>query len=454
MNNITVDPDQAVEIVRDAYLYGWPLSENYNTLNSYALVPGTDNFKAPLNEICNESEVYGPDDTTVVSPNSDTPYSFVWGDLRAEPLVFTVPPIAFDGPDGRYYSFQLIDVYTHNFHYIGKQHDDFDGGNFVIVGPRHEGSVESLENDGRFRRVIRCDTDFFFTVVRTQLFDPDDMVNVTTIQEQYKVQTLSQFNGASDSPTAQDPDWPEPKAGEAGETPEVFEVINFMLNFCRPAHPDEEEMMARFAKIGVGPGLPFDASELSGTMLDAFNEGIRQAWAAFGQVQEAGISTTEMFGTREFLKSTGNHYLYRFAGAKIGIYGNSKEEAYYPMYYNDVNDAELDGLNQRYTLTVPATGLPAEAFASITMYDLEEQLLVANSIDRYLVNTPMLDSFVKNNDGSVTIYIQHEEPQDGIPTSNWLPAPAEPFFMAMRLYVPDWQRIEDEDWVQPPVIPV
>ena len=90
---ITVSPYEARDIVRDAYLYGWPLSENYNILHAYALDGNNSEFKAPFNEIHNEARLYGPEDTAVVTPNSDTPYSMLWADLRAEPIVITVPEI-------------------------------------------------------------------------------------------------------------------------------------------------------------------------------------------------------------------------------------------------------------------------------------------------------------------------------------------------------------------------
>ena len=82
-----------------------------------------------------------------------------------------------------------------------------------------------------------------------------------------------------------------------------------------------------------------------------------------------------MFGTREYLK---NNYLYRMAAAVLGIYGNSKQEAMYPVYYVDEAKQKLDGAN-RYTLRfAPGQLPPVNAFWSLTMYELPQSLLVAN----------------------------------------------------------------------------
>jgi hypothetical protein len=76
-------------------------------------------------------------------------------------------------------------------------------------------------------------------------------------------------------------------------------------------------------------------------------------------------------------------------------------------------------------------------------------MLVANPIDRYLINSTMLPVFVRDPDGGITLYIQHDSPgKDKEP--NWLPAPEGPFFMAMRLYWPKAEAL-DGTWKLPPL---
>ncbi len=196
-------------------------------------------------------------------------------------------------------------------------------------------------------------------------------------------------------------------------------------------------------------------------MTQAFEDGIADAWKEFEEVnQKVGsgeLTTGDLFGTREILITEENPaegYLHRFSGAKIGLYGNSEEEALYPMYYNsqdaDGNQVELDASQYKYEITLPEE-MPVDAFWSVTMYD-DEQYLVANEINRYLVNSSMQDSGdLTVVDGSITIYIQKDQPEDAAARKNWLPTPDGPFFMAMRLYIPRPDAL-DGTWQVPPVI--
>jgi hypothetical protein len=95
---------------------------------------GSD-YRAPFNILSNSAGVATPDDKFVVTPNSDTPYSYVWMDLRAEPVVITMPKIE----KNRYYTGQLIDLYTFNFAYLGTRDFGNDDGIFMIAGPGWKG---------------------------------------------------------------------------------------------------------------------------------------------------------------------------------------------------------------------------------------------------------------------------------------------------------------------------
>jgi hypothetical protein len=130
--------------------------------------------------------VYTPYDKAIQTPNSDTPYSFVGADLRADPLVLSVPAIE----QGRYYSLQFIDMYTFDFAYVGSRATGNGAGDFVLAGPHWKG-----QKPEHVRSVIRCETDFAFVLYRTQLFNPDDIENVKKIQAGYKVQSLSHYLG-------------------------------------------------------------------------------------------------------------------------------------------------------------------------------------------------------------------------------------------------------------------
>ena len=139
-----------------------------------------------------------------------------------------------------------------------------------------------------------------------------------------------------------------------------------------------------------------------------------------------------LFGTREFLRGRSFD---RAVGATYGIYGNAKEEAIYLGYSADAAGQSLDGSGAGYTLHFAADEFPRSCLLVVTVYDAKTQLLVANPIDRYLINSPMLPELTKDADGGVTFYLQYDAPAAD-QKANWLPVPDGPFFAVLRMYWP------------------
>jgi hypothetical protein len=83
-----------------------------------------------------------------------------------------------------------------------------------------------------------------------------------------------------------------------------------------------------------------------------------------------------------------------------------------------------------------------------TMYDGTTQLLVENPINRYLINSPMLPELKKNADGSLTLFIQKDEPTDPVQKANWLPAPNGPIYIVLRMYWPK-ESVLNGSWEPP-----
>ncbi|APO72698.1 hypothetical protein IE4872_PD02186 (plasmid) [Rhizobium gallicum] len=436
-----VTPEEARAIAKEAYIYGFALVDSYRIQYAYFVDEKNPEYKAPWNQLKNIPRVYTPADTAIQTPNSDTPYSMIGMDLRAEPMVLTVPKIEKD----RYFSIQLIDAYTFNFDYAGSRTTGNGGGSFMVAGPSWKG-----ETPTGVTKVFQSETDLVIGAYRTQLFNPDDLDNVKKIQDGYKAQPLSVFVGQPAVAGAPAIDFIKPlSVDDERKSLEFFNILNFILLFC-PTDPSETELMARFAKINVGAGKTLDVAALSPEMKMAMEQGMADAWADLEalkkQVDAGTVTSGDMFGTREYLK---NNYLYRMGAAVLGIYGNSKQEAMYPIYAVDADGQKLDGSN-RYTVHFDADKMPpVHAFWSLTMYDLPASLLVANPINRYLLNKPMLPQFVKDADGGYTFYVQNESPgKDKEP--NWLPAPKGPFFVAMRLYWPEEAAL-DGSWKHPPM---
>ena len=440
-----VTPEQARAIAKEAYIYGFPMVDSYRVQYSYFVDRNNPEYKGDWNRIHNTARVATPADTALQTPNSDTPYSFLGADLRAEPLVLTVPPIDND----RFYSLQFIDGYTYNFDYVGTRTTGNGGGNYLLAGPGWTG-----DKPAGIDTVIRSDTDLDFVLYRTQLFGPDDLDNVIKIQAGYQVQPLSAFLNQPAPPPAPAVDWITPlTADEQKTSPKFFEILNFAMRFT-PTLPSEKDLRDRFATLGIAADGSFNAEELSPEIRSAIEAGMADAWAEFNtfkkdKVDTGQVTSGQVFGTREQL---GGNYLYRMTGAVLGIYGNSSTEAMYPVLATDSGGTPLNGANN-YTLRfAPGQLPPVNAFWSVTMYKLPESLLVANPINRYLINSPMLPNLVKDPDGGLTIFIQNSSPGPE-KEPNWLPSPPGPFTLYMRLYSPMPEAL-DGQWKAPKPVKV
>ncbi len=453
--------DSVRAIAKDAYIYAYPMADAYRIEYAYFIDETNPEYKAPLNQLKNIAQVFTPEDKAVQTPNSDTPYSMAGLDLRTEPMVLSVPEIE----ENRYFSFQLIDQYTFNFDYIGSRTTGNNEGSYMIAGPNWNG-----ETPEGIKKVFKSETEFVLVIGRTQLFNKADLAKVKEIQAAYKLEPLSSFLNTTAPQSAVEIDrkarLPErlqnksydninvinPLSSELEKKSiETLNILNFLLKFC-PTHPSEKDLMARFAKIGIGAGKSIDTTQLSPEVVTAMKAGIQDAWtkdfAMFKEQVDAGeVTSGDVFGTREYLN---NNYLYRMGAAVLGIFGNSKHEAMYPLYTNDAEGEKLDASKNNYTLHFSADELPpVNAFWSLTMYELPSSLLVDNPIDRYLLNSPMLPDFKRDQDGGITFYIQNTSPGKD-KEANWLPAPNGPFMAVLRLYWPKESAL-DGTWKNPPL---
>jgi hypothetical protein len=446
-------PSEIRAIAEEAYLYGFPMLVGYDVLYQYFIDRDSGQYKGPINQVHNEARVFTPKDTGISTPNSDTPYSMAFLDLRSEPMVLCMPEIE----KRRYYDVQLVDLYSDNYGYMGSRTTGNGAGCYLVSGPEWQGDTPK-----GIGKAFRSETQFTLVIYRTQLFDPADMDNVKKIQAGYKIKPLSAFLGQPTPPATPAVDWPrfEQSAFSAG----FPEYLDFLLQFCPPIGTAavEKPLRERFSMIGIGPGKKAPHKDRPPEAKAAIAAGVKAAFAEIGKTAE-GIGTDvngwhmgAAAGSRDFYK--GNWAL-RAAAAKLGIYGNSEAEAVYPFTRHDANGIVLDGSKHTYQMTFPAGQLPpVNAFWSITMYDGRTQLLIENPIHRYLINSPMLPDLKKNPDGSLTIYVQKDSPGKD-KESNWLPAPDGPMFVVMRLYWPKTEApsvypLGKGTWQPPALVPV
>ncbi len=331
-------------IAEEGFIYGLPIVMNYAVMHEFCVDKKSGQYKGPFNQISNEARVFTYKDTAVVTPNSDTPYSMLWLDLRAEPMVLSVPAVE----KVRYYSVQLCDGNTFNYGYIGSRATGNASGDYLVAGPDWKG-----ETPAGIKKVFHSSTQFSITIFRTQLFNPEDMPKVVKVQAGYKAQPLSAYLKQPAPPAVPRIDFPNVNA-EMVKT-NFFEYLDFSLQFA-PAGAEEQEIRAKLARIGIGPGKTFEFKDLDlehkAEVLLGMKEGeakVDRAIATLGK-EINGWRVGAAQGDRAFYKGD---WLLRAAAAKAGIYGNDAVEATYP------DDRKWTPPASRLTAASTTTRLPS-----------------------------------------------------------------------------------------------
>jgi hypothetical protein len=414
----------------DAYVYAYPpvLSQ----LSADRIPPQT---------LLNINAVSSPEARAVVLPNVDTPYTVANLDLKAEPLVLHVPAIT-----GRYYVFEFLDAYTNVIDYVGTRTTGTEAGDYALTGPGFDGTLPA----GVKR--ISSPTNRIVVVGRTLLLGPDDLPNVREIQEHYGLTPLSEVAAGAEPRPGPILDSSPPRTPPA--LPSGLGFFDYLgdLMAAQPAPKRDAKLLARLRRFGIGAGLHPSSDDL----LPAVERGLRQA-AANGlrriRALEARYRRDARRGGHGWNLQTGaigrygTDYPLRAVTALVGLWANTPDEAFYPFADQDSAGRRLDGARYRYELHFTKSQLPpARAFWSLTMYD-RDLFLYDNELDRYALGDRTA-GMKRDADGGLTIYLQHNRPDPESRVSNWLPAPATRFTVALRLYDPA-PRALDGRWKPP-----
>ncbi len=424
----------------DAYLWGFAIVENYKAIYAYNVNTTGPEYKGPVNTLSSSARVYTPADKAVVTPNSDTPYGFVTLDLRAEPQLLSVPAVE----KNRYYSLQFVDAYTHNFAYVGTRTTGNKPGRYLVTGPSYKGpKPEGVD------QVLPAESEFALVIYRTQLFNPQDIEPVKKIQAGYTVTPLHELAKSPAPPLPAPLEFPVWDA-ESVKGIGFLSILDFLLDLM-PLVPEDAAIRQRLLAIGVGAPGKLDPKTFTDADRDALLSGLQRGQKKLAELSVDThflgheVTAADLFGTRAYL---GGDVRRRDVGAVLGIYGNSREEALYPIYRTDAAGKALDASQAAYTLHFEKGKLPpAKAFWSLTMYDGPTRLLVDNPLKRYLINSTMLQSLKRDADGGITLTLAHASPGKA-QESNWLPAPSGPFYAVLRIYNPE-PAAYDGSWKPP-----
>jgi hypothetical protein len=431
----------ALDIGTEAYVYGYPLVLMDVTRQVMTAVPEPDARKAPINQFLHLQSF--PDDTftDVVSPNADTLYSTAWLDLSQGPIVLSVPDMT-----KRYYVMQMLDAWTNVFASPGTRTTGSSKGDFCIVGPVSRGTLPDGVN------VIKSPTSMVWLIGRTQTNGKDDYAAVHAAQSQYKLTPLSawgrEYRPPTDVPVDLSIDRKTPPVEQVAkmDASAFFTRLNRLMKNNPPA-PADAGMIKEFKHLGIEPGKAFDLTSLDQGIARGLEMCVRAGQARI--LSEAKKPHGQKVNGWEFFRTIGKYgtdYDWRAVVSLIGLGANLPEDALYPRAVTDSDGQPLNGAN-RYVVHFPNGQLPpVSAFWSITMYN-PRQLFVKNPINRFAIGDR--DALTLNNDGSLTLYIQHDSPGKD-KESNWLPAAEDAFNLMMRLY---WPRkpILDGSW-RPPAI--
>jgi hypothetical protein len=430
--------EQVLDVAVHGVIYGLPLVMMELTMQSATNVDVPRGMAAPVNQFAHVAAFPDAAFKHVVRANVDTLYSSAFLDLAREPIVLSVPDT-----HGRYYLMPIFDAWTNVFASPGTRTSGNAARDFVIVGPDWNQPLPAG------LQVLRSPTNIAWLLGRTQTDGPDDYAAVHQIQRGCSLVPLSAFGTpytpAKGTIARIDARTPAIDKLKAMTATTYFTTLARLMQ-RNPPPPADAPMLAQLAAIGVVPGEPFDpppevAAAVERSVAVALAK-LSPSTALRGEV----VNGWTIPGAN--LAAYGTDYATRGMIALIAFGANLPADAVYPTSFIDADGRPFDAA-KRYVLHFDDGALPpVHAFWSITLYG-PDSFFVANSIDRHAISSWM--PLVRNADGSVDLYVQHESPGESL-EANWLPAPASGSFnLTLRMYWPTTEppSILDGTWKPP-----
>ncbi|WP_179194791.1 DUF1254 domain-containing protein [Bacillus sp. EAC] len=396
----------AYSIGVQAYIYGYPLLEMAKTMQRTSK-------NVPLNTFVHARNLKDDTFRDVVQPNNDTLYSSSWLDLSKGPIVLSVPNV-----NGRYYSFQFMDMYTNSFHYVGTRTTGTKAGKYVIVGPNWKGKINKNS------KVIKTPTNMVWLLGRTLVDGEKDLSTVHAIQNKY---TLTPYDKKQSRPSLNLPTILE---SDYNDPVRYFGIMTQLMKLY-PAPARDAAMLSQFKLIGIDPNKGFETSQ-DPSIMAGLGRGLIDAQDIIAKSLSI-VGKTNNFWTEYYDVGTyDTNYLTRAVVARYGLGANIPKEAIYPFTQIDSNGNPLSG-EQKYIIHFDKNHLPpVNAFWSLSMYG-SDFFFVNNPINRFSIGD-RTKGLKYNADGSLDIYIQNAVPVGH--ESNWLPSPKNHFVLSLRMYMP------------------
>lgn len=368
---------------------------------------GPESLKRWVNLFSHSRRLLNASDRRVVTPNNDTLYTNAWLDLSNGPVLIKTPDTG-----QRYYVLGLLDFYTNPFAHLGTRTTGNRAQTFFVHGPQWQGTVP----EGCI--AVACPTPNVWVLGRILANADEDMRPVHALQDAFEITTLDGRAAQSVSECSVQPH------ALPSDAATFVQVVNETMALNPPPDRDQAELQ-QWAALGIGPGLdvPTDLGLLQTALTDTLLEIDTPQDADLGGGWKAAVEVQDNFEGDWLTRA-------RVARAYIGILGS--HEVLYLLAFRDSQGKILDGQNQ-YQLRFAAGGLPqVESFWSLTMYRKADYLLYDHPEQRFAVGD-RTEGLKYDSDGGLTLLLGHQRPKA---INNWLPAPAEPFYLALRLYLP------------------
>ena len=429
------------KIVREAYLFGYPLVTMDMTRKHETNVLAPDGAHAPMGQVIKMRSYPAVADHGAAAPNADTLYTMVWLDVSTEPWVFSIPDMG-----DRFYIMPMLSGFNEVFFVAGTRATGGKAQEYVISGPGWAGEVPAGASH------VESPTGLVWILGRVYCDgSAEDYHEVHELQDRFASAPLSSYGRPyTPSPGVVDEDFDMEKAvrKQVNELSleEFFRYLSELLK-TNPPKPEDAPLMAEAAQIGLVPGQDLEPGDLPrlGHKLDP-----KLALLELVHTMKAKEPVNGWLYWTENAGRYGTDYEQRAMVTMIGPGMNFAEDAVYPFSEKDPDGKEYDGSKHDYVMHFePRQMPPVKGFWSLTMYD-PDFFFVPNKIDRYSLS--QRDTFALNPDGSVDLYLQTESPGPE-KEANWLPAPEGKFVPMLRLYWPQEARpsILDDSWKPPPV---
>jgi hypothetical protein len=420
----TADPGEAQAIAAEAFAIGTPLVIRYGFLYARAVDTSDVRYAGPWNQLHLQPRPARLEEAVPPPDGLDTVSTLLPLDLRAEPVVLTLPPL----DPGRYAWSQLVDLQSPASGSPGTRTSGYAPGSMLLAGPRWTG-----ERPMGVKSVLRVRTDLALLVVRTQIAGGEDPGKVEGLLQRMSVKPLSAFLDAAAPAPAPAVSFVLPVAREEiDRSLRFFDVLSFALQFC-PSLTSDRGLRTRFAKIGVVPGRPFNALGLSPEIREALLEGIADSWRNYQELRK--VVESREISVADAAASLKKPLLLRLATGLRDPLDAASEVQTLPLEPYDWDGLPLDASQYNYVLHFDPDRLPpAQGFWSLTMIDQPSGRVVPNPLHRYVLQST-LPGLRPDPDGGITVRIQRESPGPDLEL-NWLPAPAGHFIVVLRLYGP------------------